>query len=72
MLSVNPSHGGILGGCKNSKSTTIINGKEVTVDRIEDLVATLNDLFGKFDDAADVRRIIIFFHLLSSMIFTET
>ena len=38
-----------------------INGKEVTVDRIEDLVATLNDLFGKFDDAADVRRIILFF-----------
>ena len=24
------------------------------MDRIEDLVATLNDLFGKFDDAADV------------------
>ena len=33
----------------------IVNGQEVTVDRIEDLVATLNDLFGKFDDAADVR-----------------
>ena len=32
----------------------IINGETVTVDRIEDLVATLNDLFGKFDDAADV------------------
>lgn len=24
------------------------------IDRIEDLVATLNDLFGKFDDAAEV------------------
>ena len=32
----------------------IINGETVTVDRIEDLVSTLNDLFGKFDDAADV------------------
>ena len=32
----------------------IINGKEVPIDRIEDLVATLNDLFAKFDDAADV------------------
>ena len=25
------------------------------MDKIEDLVATLNDLFGKFDDAAEVR-----------------
>ena len=32
----------------------IVNGKEVPIDRIEDLVATLNDLFAKFDDAADV------------------
>ena len=32
----------------------IINGKEVPIDRIEDLVATLNDLFAKFDEAADV------------------
>ena len=32
----------------------IINGREIKVDRIEDLVATLNDLFGKFDDAAEV------------------
>ena len=32
---------------------TIVDGKEVIVDRIEDLVATLNDLFGKFDEAAD-------------------
>ena len=32
-----------------------INGKEVTVDKIEDLVATLNDLFTKFDDAAEVK-----------------
>ena len=32
----------------------MINGKEVDFDRIEDLVATLNDLFGKFDDAAEV------------------
>ena len=29
------------------------DGKEVIVDRIEDLVATLNDLFGKFDEAAE-------------------
>ena len=34
----------------------MINGKEVDFDRIEDLVATLNDLFGKFDDAAEVCR----------------
>ena len=34
----------------------MINGVEITIDRIEDLVATLNDLFGKFDDAADVSR----------------
>ena len=33
---------------------TVINGKEVAIDRIEDLVATLNDLFAKFDEAADV------------------
>ena len=32
---------------------TIVDGKEVVVDRIEDLVATLNDLFGKFDEAAE-------------------
>lgn len=32
----------------------IINGREVPIDRIEDLVATLNDLFAKFDEAADV------------------
>ena len=32
---------------------TVVDGKEVVVDRIEDLVATLNDLFGKFDEAAD-------------------
>ena len=36
----------------------MINGKEVDFDRIEDLVATLNDLFGKFDDAAEVSRYI--------------
>ena len=34
----------------------IVNGKEVPIDRIEDLVATLNDLFAKFDEAADVRN----------------
>ena len=34
----------------------VINGKEVHNDRIEDLVATLNDLFAKFDEAADVRN----------------
>ena len=31
-----------------------VNGKEVSHDRIEDLVSTLNDLFGKFDNAAEV------------------
>ena len=35
-------------------TTKIINGKEIKVDRIEDLVATLNGLFTKFDDAAEV------------------
>ena len=32
------------------------DGKEIVVDRIEDLVATLNDLFSKFDEAAEVFR----------------
>ena len=36
-----------------------INGKEVTVDKIEDLVATLNDLFTKFDDAAEVKFLVL-------------
>ena len=31
------------------------DGKEVVVDRIEELVETLNDLFSKFDDAAEVK-----------------
>ena len=33
---------------------TIIDGKEVSHDRTNELVSTLNDLFGKFDNAAEV------------------
>ena len=35
-------------------SKKFVNGREVTEDRIEELVATLNDLFTKFDEAAEV------------------
>jgi len=34
-------------------SKKFVNGREVTEDRIEELVATLNDLFTKFDEAAE-------------------
>lgn len=35
-------------------SKVMVDGKEVTVDRTNELVSTLNDLFGKFDNAAEV------------------
>ena len=35
-------------------SKVMIDGKEVSHDRTNELVSTLNDLFGKFDNAAEV------------------
>ena len=53
----------------------IINGREIKVDRIEDLVATLNDLFGKFDDAAEVsEKYNIFYkhpHILETQLYED-